>query len=118
MKLNQSDLDLSAYTGSVRRETLKLMNGLFLIGEKLELATNMISVIIPTVPTAIRALEGQVNVCIQMLTDEVDRVSAIRPELVKSYGKNILKVLQKLQMALFAEAPHHSFRVFDESDLG
>ncbi|KHJ30104.1 putative eka-like protein [Erysiphe necator] len=92
-------------------------NRLFLTGAKLEPSANWIPMIIPTVPSTIRKVQGQIEVSNSMLTDEVERVCTIRPAHVKLYGGNKAEAPHKTWMAYFSKAPRAGFRVFDESGI-
>ncbi|KHJ36468.1 putative eka-like protein [Erysiphe necator] len=65
-----SGFALSPCSTEARQAILDAGNGLFLSGAKLEPATNWIPVIIPTVPSSIRKVQGQVEINHLMLTDE------------------------------------------------
>ncbi|POS86573.1 hypothetical protein EPUL_001469 [Erysiphe pulchra] len=92
-------------------------NGLFLLGAKLEAATNWIPVIVPAMPSTIRKEQGEVVVSKSMLIDEIKRVCSIRPAHVKLYGGNKAEAPHRTWMAYFPKAPRANFRVFDESEI-
>lgn len=86
-------------------------------GAKLEPASNWVPVIVPTVPTYIRILQGKNEVNKIMLADDIERMSSVRPSFLKLYSHNNPAVPHRTWMALFAKAPKPGFRVFDESVL-
>ncbi|KHJ34048.1 putative eka-like protein [Erysiphe necator] len=112
-----SGFALSSCSTEARQAILDAGNGLFLSGAKLEPATNWIPVIIPTVPSSIRKVQGQVEINHLMLTDEVKRVCSMRPAYVKLYGRNKSETPHRTWMAYFPNAPRTGFRVFDESGI-
>ncbi|KHJ30755.1 putative eka-like protein [Erysiphe necator] len=112
-----SGFALSPCSTEARQAILDAGNGLFLSGAKLEPATNWIPVIIPTVPSSIRKVQGQVEINHLMLTDEVERVCSMRPAYVKLYGRNKSEAPHRTWMAYFPKAPRTGFRVFDESGI-
>ncbi|KHJ31610.1 putative eka-like protein [Erysiphe necator] len=92
-----SGFALSPCSTKARETILNAGNGFFLSGAKLESVTNWALMIIPTVPTSIRKVQGKIEVSNSMLIDEVERVCSIRPAHVKLYGENK------------AEAPHRTW---------
>ncbi|KAI0996157.1 hypothetical protein K3495_g12023 [Podosphaera aphanis] len=112
-----SGFALSPCSTEARETILNAGNGLFLSGAKLEEASNWISVIVPTVPLTIRTEQGEIEVSKSMLTDEIERVSSIRPAHVKFYGANKAEAPHRTWMAYFTKAPRTAFRVFDESGI-
>ena len=113
-----SGFALSSCSDTAREEILKAGNGFFLSGAKIEPATNWVPIIIPTVPSHIRTLEGIKEVTNSMLADETERVSTVRPSHLKLYGYNNPATPHRTWMALFTKAPRAGFRVFEESGLG
>ncbi|KHJ34397.1 putative eka-like protein [Erysiphe necator] len=113
----KSGFALSPCSTEAREAMLNAGNRLFLTGAKLEPSANWIPMIIPTVPSTIRKVQGQIEVSNSMLTDEVERVCAIRPAHVKLYGGNKAEAPHKTWMAYFSKAPRAGFRVFDESGI-
>ncbi|KAI1005068.1 hypothetical protein K3495_g3158 [Podosphaera aphanis] len=107
-----SGFALSPCSTEARETILNTGNGLFLSGAKLEEASNWISVIVPTVPLTIRTEQGEIEVSKSMLTDEIERVSSIRPAHVKFYGANKAEAPHRTWMAYFTKAPRTAFRVF------
>ncbi|KHJ32229.1 putative eka-like protein [Erysiphe necator] len=86
-------------------------------GAKLESATNWILVLIPTVPKSLHTLNGLVEVTKELLSQEIERVTKMRPSFLKLYGRNVLEAPHRIWMAFFAKAPRSGFRVFDESGV-
>ncbi|KHJ35651.1 putative eka-like protein [Erysiphe necator] len=89
-KIEPVNLGFALSPGSTesREAILNAGNGLFLSGTILELATNWIPMIIPTVPTSIRKVRGEIEVSNSILINEVERVYSIRPGHVKLHGGN------------------------------
>ncbi|POS83107.1 hypothetical protein EPUL_004738 [Erysiphe pulchra] len=103
---------------TVARETiLNAGKGFSFSGAKLEAATNWVSVIVPTVPSKIRKVQGEIEVSSSMLTDEIERVCSLRPAHVKLYGRNKAEAPHRTWMAFFTKAPNATFRVIDESGI-
>ena len=114
----RSGFALSPCNDAAREEILKAGNGLFLTGAKIEPATNWEPLIIPTVPSSIRTLGGLMEVTETMLSNEIERVTKVKPASLKLYGHNNSNAPHRTWMALFTKAPRVAFRVFDESGLG
>ena len=114
----RSGFALSPSNEKWRDEILKAGNGLFLTGAKIEPATTWEPVIIPTVPFSIRTLAGITEVTKEILSDEIERVSKVRPVSLKLYGHNNSAAPHRTWMAYFTKAPRATFRVFDESGIG
>ncbi|KHJ31883.1 putative eka-like protein [Erysiphe necator] len=112
-----SGFALSPCSAEAREEILKAENGLFLSGAKLETATNWVSVLVPTVPAFVNMEQGVVEVSKDMLSDEIERVSSMRPAHLKLYGRNNLESPHRTWLAYFPKAPRGGFRVFDESGV-
>ncbi|KHJ30751.1 putative eka-like protein [Erysiphe necator] len=112
-----SGFALSPCSEEAREKILNAGDGLYLSGAKLEPATNLILVIVPTVPATIRKEQGEVKVRKCMLTNEIERVCSIHPAHLKLYGGNKPGVPHRAWMAYFPTAPNASFRVFDESGI-
>ncbi|KHJ31232.1 putative eka-like protein [Erysiphe necator] len=113
----KSGFALSPCSTEARENILNAGNGLFLTGAKLEPATNWIPVILPTVPSSIRKVQGQMEVSSAMLIEEVERVTSILPAHVKLFGRNKAETPHRTWMAYFSKAPRTGFRVFDESGI-
>lgn len=113
----KSGFALSPCSTEARENILNAGNSLFLSGAKLESATYWIPVILPTVPSFIRKVQGQIEVSSSMLIEEVERVSSIRPDHVKLFGKNKAKAPHRTWMAYFSKLSRTGFRVFDESGI-
>ncbi|POS85077.1 hypothetical protein EPUL_003412 [Erysiphe pulchra] len=112
-----SGFALSPCNNEAREAILTAVNGLFMIGARLDQATNWIPVIIPTVPTSIRKEHGEVEVSSSMLIEEVEQVFSIRSAHVNLYGRNKAKAPHRTWMAFFSKSPRAGFRVFDESGI-
>lgn len=54
----------------------------------------------------------------QMLANEIGRVSSVKLELVRLYGRNKVEAPHRLWIALFTKATWLGFRIFDQSGLG
>ncbi|POS83083.1 hypothetical protein EPUL_005064 [Erysiphe pulchra] len=91
--------------------------GLSSIGAKLEPAISWLTVIIPTVSRYIRTEKGQVEVTKELLLDEIERVTSMRPNSIKLYGHSRLEATHRTWLALFIRAPRPGFCVFDESGM-
>ncbi|KHJ34349.1 putative eka-like protein [Erysiphe necator] len=78
-----SGFALSPCSTEAHETILNAGNGLFLLGAKLESATNWIPMIIRTVPTSIRKVQEEIEVSSSMLIDKVERVCSIRPAHMK-----------------------------------
>ncbi|KHJ35103.1 putative eka-like protein [Erysiphe necator] len=100
-----SGFALSPCSTEARETILNAGNGLFLTGAKLEPATNWIPMIIPTIPSTIRKVQGEIEVSNSMLIDEVERVCSVRPAHVKLYGGNKTEAPHRTWMAYFSKAP-------------
>ncbi|KHJ34673.1 putative eka-like protein [Erysiphe necator] len=74
---------LSPRNNEAREALLKLSLRLSSFGAKLEPATSWLPVIIPTVPRYIRTEKGQVEVTKELLSDEIERVTSMRPNSIK-----------------------------------
>lgn len=98
-----------------REALLQAANGLFLSNAKLEAASNLTPILVPTVPNSIRTLQGRLEVTKEMLADEIERVCAVRPNFLKMYGHFNQEAPHRTWMAFFTKAPRPGFRVFDES---
>ncbi|KHJ34274.1 putative eka-like protein [Erysiphe necator] len=79
IKTVHSGFALSPSSSEAREQILKAENGLFLMGAKLEPATNWIPILVPTVPAFIQMEQGKVEVNKNMLSDEIERVCSVRP---------------------------------------
>ncbi|POS83235.1 hypothetical protein EPUL_006328, partial [Erysiphe pulchra] len=80
-------------------------------------ASNWIPIMIPTVPVSIGTEKGRVEVTKEMLADEIERVTSVRPSSLRLYGRNFPNAPRKTWMAYFTKARRPGFRVFDESGL-
>ncbi|KHJ36364.1 putative eka-like protein [Erysiphe necator] len=112
-----SGFALSHCSTEARQAILDAGNGLFLSGAKLEPATNWFPVIIPTVQSSIRKVQGQVEINHTILTDEVERVCSMRYTHVKLYGRNKSEAPHRTWMVYLPKAPRTGFRVFDECGI-
>ncbi|KHJ33172.1 putative eka-like protein [Erysiphe necator] len=112
-----SGFALSPCSTEARDKILNAGNGFFLSGEKLEAATNWVSVLIPTVPAFIRKEQGVVEVSNTLLADKVERVYSVRSANLKLYGRNKAEAPHRTWMAFLSKAPRGSFKVFDESGV-
>ncbi|POS85556.1 hypothetical protein EPUL_003844 [Erysiphe pulchra] len=112
-----SGFALSPCNTEARETILKVGNGLFLLGAKLEPATNLVPILIPTIPSSIRMEQGQVDVNNSMLADEIERVCLIRPAYLKLYGRNNINAPHRIWMVYFTKAPRSGFRALDESGI-
>ncbi|POS81841.1 hypothetical protein EPUL_006083, partial [Erysiphe pulchra] len=112
-----SGFALSSCSTVARETILNAEKGFSFSGAKLEAATNWVSVIVPTVPSKIRKVQGEIEVSSSMLTDEIERVCSLRPAHVKLYGRNKAEAPHRTWMAFFIKAPNATFRVFDESGI-
>lgn len=86
-------------------------------GAKLESATNWVPVIIPTVPKSIKTLEGCIEISKEILSDEIERVTSLRPASIKLFRRNCPEAPHRTWIAYFEKAPRSGFRVFDESGV-
>lgn len=86
-------------------------------GAKLESAINLVSMIVPTIPASIRKLQGKLIVNKTMLANEIERMSFVRPSILKLHGHNSSATPHKTLLAFFVKASRPDFRVFDESGL-
>ncbi|POS84115.1 hypothetical protein EPUL_002931 [Erysiphe pulchra] len=80
-------------------------------------ATNWVSVIVPTILSKIRKVQGEIEASSAMLTDEIERVCSLRPAHVKLYGRKKAEAPHRTWTAFFTKAPNTTFRVFDESGI-
>ncbi|POS85284.1 hypothetical protein EPUL_003088 [Erysiphe pulchra] len=86
-------------------------------GATLEPAKGLQPAIIPTVPRYIRTEKGQVEVTKELLSDEFERDTSMRPNSIKLYGHSRLEAPHRTWLTLFAKAPRPGFSVFDESGM-
>ena len=105
IKAVNSGFAITPCSNEAREELIKAENGLFLSGAKLEPATNWIPIIIPTVPAAIRTLEGRVEVNEPMLSVEIKGITNMRPSAVKLFGQNNPSTPHRTWMAFFSKSP-------------
>ncbi|KAI1005500.1 hypothetical protein K3495_g2710, partial [Podosphaera aphanis] len=112
-----SGFALSPCSTEAREQLLKAAGGLFLSKAKLEPATQWVPLLIPTVPRSIYTMDGNKEVTNQMLADEIERITSVRPEALKIYGNQKPEAPYRTWLALFTKAPRPGFRVFDESGL-
>ncbi|POS84543.1 hypothetical protein EPUL_004323, partial [Erysiphe pulchra] len=113
----RSGFAISSRNNNTREELLKAAVRLSSSGAKLEAASNWTSVIIPTVPNSICTEKGQVEITKEMLANEIERVTLMRPASLRLYGRNLPNAPHRICMAYFTEAPRPGFRVFDESGI-
>ncbi|KAI0992422.1 hypothetical protein K3495_g15763, partial [Podosphaera aphanis] len=113
----RSGFALSPSNPNAREALLQAANGLFLTGAKLVPAENLVPLLIPTVPAFIYTDKGRVVVTHEMLSDEIERVSSVRPTTVKLFGSVNNDAPHRTWLGLFSKAPRPGFRVFDESGL-
>ncbi|KHJ31470.1 putative eka-like protein [Erysiphe necator] len=113
----RSGFALSLYKDETRQELLKAAIRLSPFDAKLEAASNWTPVVVPTVPKTINTLEGKIEVTKDMLANEIERVSLVRPAFLKMFGRNIIDGPHRTWMAYFSKAPRPGFRVFDESGI-
>lgn len=111
---------MSPSSSSGREESLKVENGLFLSGVKLEAASNWVPLLVTTVPKAISSLDDRlevtrVEVTKTMLMDDIERVSSVRPTTVKLFGYQRFGAPHRTWTAFYSNTTRLSFRVFDES---
>ncbi|POS83837.1 hypothetical protein EPUL_004284 [Erysiphe pulchra] len=90
-----------------REKLLKASGGLFLSGAKLEQA----------IQCSINTLQCRVEVTKSMLIDEIERITSVRPELVKFYDNQKPDAPHRTWLAIFTKAPRPGFRIFDESGM-
>lgn len=100
-----------------REAVLKARTSHFLTRAKLDQAINWTPIIIPTVPSSIRKVQGEVEVSRSMLTDEIERVCSIRPAHVKLYWRNKVEASHRTWKAYFPKPPRTRFRVLNESGI-
>ncbi|KHJ30405.1 putative eka-like protein [Erysiphe necator] len=113
----RSGFALSLYKDETRQELLKAAIRLSPFDAKLEAASNWTPVMVPTVPKTINTLEGKIELTKDMLANEIERVSLVRPAFLKMFGRNIPDAPHRTWMAYFSKAPRPGFRVFDESGI-
>ncbi|KHJ36125.1 putative eka-like protein [Erysiphe necator] len=113
----RSGFALSPCSNEAREELLQVSGGLFLSGAKLEPANQWVPLLMPTVPRSINTLQGHMEVTKEMLSDEIERVSSVRPEALKFYGNHKPDAPHRTWLALFTKLPKSGFRVFDESGI-
>ncbi|KHJ31956.1 putative eka-like protein [Erysiphe necator] len=113
----RSGFALSPCSSEAREELLKVSGGLFLSGAKLEPANQWVPLLIPTVPRSINTLQGHMEVTKEMLSDEIERASSVRPEALKLYGNHKPDAPHRTWLALFTKPPKPGFGVFDESGI-
>ncbi|POS86717.1 hypothetical protein EPUL_002460 [Erysiphe pulchra] len=106
---------LSPCSNKAYDELLKAAVRLYSFDAKLEPASNWLPVIIPNVPKCIVTLAGENEVTKEMLFDEVERVTSLRPASLRPYGRNAPEAPHRTWMAFFTKAPRPVFRVFYES---
>ncbi|KHJ35092.1 putative eka-like protein [Erysiphe necator] len=106
---------LSPYSSEAQEALLQTSSRLLNTGAKIEPASNWIPLLVPTVPKYISTLEGQIEVNKEMLANEIERVTSIRPTSVRLYGSSNQAAPHRTWMAFFTKAPRSGFRVFDES---
>ncbi|KHJ30543.1 putative eka-like protein [Erysiphe necator] len=97
----QSGFALSPCNTQAREALLQTTIRLSSLGVKLESATNLTPVIIPTVPKTIYTTEGSLEVPKRMLGDEVERVTGICPCALKLYGHSRHEASHQTWMAFF-----------------
>ncbi|KHJ35095.1 putative eka-like protein [Erysiphe necator] len=106
---------LSPCSSEAREALLQTSSRLLNTGAKIEPASNWIPLLVPTVPKYISTLEGQIEVNKEMLANEIERVTSIRPTSVRLYGSSNQAAPHRTWMAFFTKAPRSGLRVFDES---
>ncbi|POS82054.1 hypothetical protein EPUL_005829, partial [Erysiphe pulchra] len=111
----RSGFALSLCNDETRQELLKAAIRLSSFDAKLEAASNWTPVMIPTVPKTINTLNGKIEVIKDMLANEIERVSSVRPASLRMFGRNIPEAPHRTRMSYFSKAPRPGFRVFDES---
>lgn len=111
----RSGFALTPRDNTTRQELLRAGIRLVSSDAKLEAATNWIPVMVPTVPVSIQTVDGRVEITKEILADEIERVSSVRPATLKLYGRNLPNAPHRTWMAYFSKAPRPGFRVFDES---
>ncbi|KAI1003630.1 hypothetical protein K3495_g4581 [Podosphaera aphanis] len=112
-----SGFALSPSNPNAREALLQTANGLFMTGAKLVPAENLVPLLIPTVLAFIYTDKGRVVVTHEMLSDEMERVSSVRPTAVKLIGSVNHNAPHRTWLGLFSKAPRPGFRVFDEPGL-
>ncbi|POS86059.1 hypothetical protein EPUL_003744, partial [Erysiphe pulchra] len=113
----RSGFALSPSTNEAREALLNAAIRLTPFRAKLKSATNWTSVLIPTVPKSLDTLNGDVEVTKELLSQEIERVTRMRPSFLKLYSRNVLDAPHRTWMAFFTKAPRPGFRVFDESGV-
>ncbi|POS82406.1 hypothetical protein EPUL_004121, partial [Erysiphe pulchra] len=109
---------LSPCTNEAREALLNAAIRLSLSGAKLESATNWTSVLIPTVPKSLHTLNGHVEVTKELPSQEIERVTKMRPPFLKLYGRYVLEAPYRTWMAFFTKAPRPNFRVLKIGAFG
>ncbi|KAI0999532.1 hypothetical protein K3495_g8662 [Podosphaera aphanis] len=117
IKSVRSGFALSPSNSEGRETMLKAATGLFLSDAKLEPATNWTPLLVPTVPRFIMKTDGRIEVTKNMLAEEIERVTTVRPSALKPFGQNNPNAPHKTWMAYFSKAPRPGFRVFDQSGI-
>lgn len=105
IKSANSEFPLSPCSIEAREQLLKAAGGLFLSSAKLEPATQWVPLKIPTAPRSIYPLQGRVEVTKYMLTEEVERVTSVRPKALKLYGFHKTDAPHLTWLVLFEKAP-------------
>ncbi|KAI1004651.1 hypothetical protein K3495_g3567 [Podosphaera aphanis] len=106
----RSGFALSPSNPNAREALLQAANGLFLTGAKLVPAENLVPLLIPTVPAFIYTDKGRAVVTHEMLSDEIERVSSVRPTAVKLFGSVNHDAPYRTWLGLFSKAPRPGFR--------
>ncbi|KHJ34077.1 putative eka-like protein [Erysiphe necator] len=100
-----------------RQELLKGAILLSPFDAKLEAESNWTPIMVLTVPKSIQTLEGKLEVTKEMLSNEIKRVSLVRPASLRLFGRKSPEDPHRTWMAYFSEASRPGFRVFDESGI-
>lgn len=111
----RSGFALSPCSSAARNTLLQEAGKLISTGARLEPATNWAPLLIPNIPNAINTLQGRQEITGELLIQEIERVTSVRPVAIKRYGTHKLGAPCTSWMAFFSEAPPSGFRVFDES---
>ncbi|KHJ30213.1 putative eka-like protein [Erysiphe necator] len=101
----RSGFAISPRNNFTREELLKAAVRLSPADAKLEAASNWISVMIPTVPISISTEKGRIEITKEMLANEIERVSSMRPASLRLYGRNLPNAPHRTWMAYFTKAP-------------
>ena len=115
----KSGFAITAADQTARAEMLKLagQEKLSQVDARLEERTSWVALMVPSVPTSIRTVNGKVEVTEELVKNEVERVTRLRPTKASPMGKiKENSPPSRTWTCLFEQkAPAKGFRIFDES---